>query len=300
MIGCLHSYMKVGIVNFMAFPGPYPVVDAVSKIATDEFFGGIEVTHIEDPAERAKVAKILATSHLVVGYGAQPDILGGKLNLNSLEEETRIAAVKAIQTRVDEAYSLGCTSLVVLSGRDPGDAKRSDAVDALVRSLLEISRYAKERGDMNIALEVFDQEIDKKALIGKTADAVAVSKAVREHYPGFGLVLDLSHLPLQRETSAAALNMAKDHLVHAHIGNCSLQEGHPAYGDLHPAFGIPGGVNDVMEVREFLRILLSIGYLGEGKQNGVAFEVKPQSAAEPPEVVIANAKRTLMEAWAGV
>ena len=37
--------------------------------------------------------------------------------------------------------------------------------------------------------------------------------------------------------------------------------------------------------------------LSEGKQNVVAFEVKPLSG-ESSEVVIANAKRTLMEAWA--
>ena len=50
------------------------------------------------------------------------------------------------------------------------------------------------------------------------------------------------------------------------------------------------------ELRLFLKALLDIGYIGEGKQNVVAFEVKPQSG-ESSEVVIANAKRTLMEAW---
>jgi sugar phosphate isomerase/epimerase len=113
-------------------------------------------------------------------------------------------------------------------------------------------------------------------------------------------MVDLSHLPLQGETARDALAVAKDHLVHVHIGNCSLQKGNPAYGDLHPRFGIAGGEVDVAEVREFLRVLLQIGYIGEGKQNVIAFEVKPMSADEPPEIVIANAKRTLMEAWAGV
>ena len=42
---------------------------------------------------------------------------------------------------------------------------------------------------------------------------------------------------------------------------------------------------------------MKVGYIGEGKQNVVAFEVKPMSG-ESSEVVIANAKRTLMEAWA--
>ena len=42
---------------------------------------------------------------------------------------------------------------------------------------------------------------------------------------------------------------------------------------------------------------MEIGYIDAGKQNIVAFEVKPLSG-QSPEVVVANAKRTLMEAWA--
>jgi len=42
---------------------------------------------------------------------------------------------------------------------------------------------------------------------------------------------------------------------------------------------------------------MEIGYIGEGKQNVVAFEVKPLEG-QSAEVVAANTKRTLMEAWA--
>jgi hypothetical protein len=120
---------------------------------------------------------------------------------------------------------------------------------------------------------------------------------VRRHYPNFGLIIDLSHLPLLGESVEHALRIARNYLVHVHIGNCVIRDkNHPAYGDKHPRFGIPGSENDVGELRLFLKSLLDIGYIGEGKQNIVAFEVKPQSG-ESPEVVIANAKRTLMEAW---
>ncbi len=300
MNGCLHNYCKIGIVSFMAFPAPVSAIEATAKIAADPFFGAIEVTRIGDREQRAKVARILAASHMVVGYGAQPVQLSGKLDLNSLDEAERGAAVAEVKSCIDEAYELGASRLAVLSGPDPGIAKRTAALDALVRSLLEVCAYAAAKGNLGITLEVFDREIDKKALVGSTADAVAVARAVREQFPSFGLMIDLSHLPLQAETAHDSLLAAKDHLVHVHIGNCSLQIGNPAYGDLHPRFGIVGGANDVPEVREFLRVLLDVGYLGEGKQNVVAFEVKPMFADETPELVIANAKRTLLEAWAGV
>ena len=42
---------------------------------------------------------------------------------------------------------------------------------------------------------------------------------------------------------------------------------------------------------------MAIGYIGEGKQNVVAFEVKPYGD-ETPGTLVAQAKRALLEAWA--
>ncbi len=53
------------------------------------------------------------------------------------------------------------------------------------------------------------------------------------------------------------------------------------------------------ELRDYLRVLFDIGFLGEGKRPFVGFEIKPQ-ADFTSEMVIANAKRTLREAWAGL
>ena len=71
------------------------------------------------------------------------------------------------------------------------------------------------------------------------------------------------------------------------------------YGDEHPRFGIQGGENDVQELIAYLRVLLDIGYLNPENPPFLRFEVKPLPG-ESSEVVIANAKRTLKEAWARV
>lgn len=292
----LHSAMKVGIVHFMAYPNG-PALETITKIAEDPFFGAIEITSIPDPAERAAVAKLLAGAHLVVGFGAQPIELGNKLDINSLDVEKRQASVNRLKVAVDEAAELGAQRFAVLSGPYPGEQHEAEAVKALIDSLNQLCGYAAGKG-LSVVIETFDRSIDKKSLIGPNALAVEVSAAVRRDYPTFGLMLDLSHLPLQFETSEQALSVAKDHLVHAHIGNCVLNEqSHPLYGDLHPRFGVEGGENDVPELVEYLRMLREIGYIGEGKQNIVAFEVKPQ-AGESSAIVVANAKRTLIEAWA--
>ena len=71
------------------------------------------------------------------------------------------------------------------------------------------------------------------------------------------------------------------------------------YGDLHPRFGFPNGENDVDEVVDYLRVLLQIGFLNDKTPPIVSFEIKP-FGDEDPDIVIANAKRTLNEAWARV
>ena len=298
----LHSYMKVGIVHFMAYPqtltGEGPIVETVRRIAEDDFFSAIEITTIKDPKAREEVTRVFEMSHMTVGYGAQPILLTRKMNLNAFEHSERAKAVEAIREAVDEAYAIGAEALAVLSGPDPIE-RREEALQLLIESLTEICAYGRSKGKLRVILETFDQKIDKRCLIGPHKDAVTVSAEVRKAHPDFGLMLDLSHLPLQGETSKDALHVAKDHLAHIHIGNCVLKEGHPAYGDQHPRFGIPGGENDVPQVVEFLRELFHIGYLGEGKRPIVAFEVKPLPG-ESSEMVIAGAKRTLVEAWSQI
>lgn len=295
MKDCIHSYMKVGIVHFMAFPDAS--LDSIKRIAEDEFFGGIEIASIPGDA-RADIAKLLEASKLVVGYCTQPLQLNEKLDLNSSSPQQRELAVSRVKAAVDEAYFLGAGKLAVLSGPAPAVEEREKAKELLIDSLVQICGYAKSKGSLGITLEIFDRDIDKKRLIGPTEEGVQVAREVRRHDPGFGLMVDLSHLPLLGESAEYALKTAGDYLVHAHIGNCILKDkSHPACGDKHPPFGAAGSENDVAELTLFLKALLGIGYIGAGKQNVVAFEVKPLSG-ESSEITIANAKRTLMEAWA--
>ena len=198
---------------------------------------------------------------------------------------------------VDEAYEIEAKGLAFLSGKDPGEEKREEARKLLVLSIKEICDYAKSKGDLGIVLEIFDREIDKKCLIGPAKDARMVAEEVRKEFGNFGLLVDLSHLPLLNETPTQAIMPVKDYLVHAHMGNCILKDKeHPGYGDQHPRFGIKGGENDVEELTEYLKVLLDIGFLNPQNPPMVSFEVKPL-ADESSEVVIANAKRVLREAW---
>ncbi|MDO7486286.1 sugar phosphate isomerase/epimerase family protein [Peribacillus frigoritolerans] len=260
------------------------------------FFSGIEITSINNPEERKEATQILQSGGMTVGFGAQPILLRNKGNLNSFDEAERRRAIDLVKGGIDQAYEVNAAKLGFLSGAKP-DTQQDVALQLLTNSIKELCDYAKSKGDLVLSLETFDDETDKKCLIGSNKLAVEVAKEVRKVDPTFGLMLDLSHLPMQRETSSDALTVARDYINHAHIGNCYIKDtSDPAYGDQHPRFGYPGSEVDVPELAEYLRSLLEIGYIGEGIKNIVAFEVKPVGT-ESSDIVIAQSKRTLIDAW---
>ncbi|QDK80918.1 sugar phosphate isomerase/epimerase [Spirosoma sp. KCTC 42546] len=299
----LCNYMKVGLVHFMAFPetmkGEGPVFETIKKVVLDEYFTAIEITTVNDLEVRRNVKSLLESSHMTVAYAAQPRLLTTGLNLNDTNEEGRQRALANVKEGIDEAYELGATGYSFLSGKYE-EARKEEAFDLLVKSTNEICAYAKSKGDMNVSLEVFDYDVDKKSLIGPADLALRYVQEVRKEHDHFGLMVDLSHIPLIHETIEESLLPVKEYITHAHIGNCVVKSPDmPAYGDVHPRFGFPNGENDVPEVTHYLKVLLDIGYLNTENPPIVSFEVKP-FGDEDPDVVIANAKRTLNEAWARV
>jgi sugar phosphate isomerase/epimerase len=301
MTESIHKYAKLGLIHFMAYPttikGAGPIEETIRKIAVDDYFDAIEITWIKDSDTRKRVKKMLDSSHLAVAYGAQPRLLTTGQNINDLDEEKRRQAVDNLKEGIDEAYEMGAVGLGFLSGKYNEDTKE-EAYKALVKSTKEICRYAKSKGDLKIAHEVFDYDIDKCSLVGPVDLAKRYAEEICKEFTNFGLLVDLSHLPIIRESARESLIPIKDYIIHAHMGNCMIKDKNdPAYGDAHPRFGYPGGENDVNELVEYLKVLIEIGYLDPKNRRILSFEVKPVGD-EDADIVVANAKRVLNLAWA--
>jgi len=296
------NYCKMSIVNFMAFPetasGKGPIVQSIARIAEDDFFDAIEIAGIQEAEVRADVRRMLEISQLQVCLCAHPTILSQKLNLNSLDKDERQKAMQSMVELIDQAAELGAQSFAFLSGKDPGETDRQTAMDILVDSIKTLCAYG-EKSNLTLTLEIFDRQVDKKALVGPVKDALSVARVVRKDYPRFGLLYDLSHMPLLEETPGD-MSIIREFITHIHVGNCVKVLGRSLYGDLHPYFGYTGSVNGVAELAEFIRALFDIGYLDEKKdpKPWIGFEVKPQAPDQTSELMIANAKRTWRQAWA--
>lgn len=297
----IHKYFKVGLISFMAYPfignGESPeTVDVMKKIACDDYFDAVEVTWIKDDETRAQVKKLLDVSHLTVCYGAQPRHLMTGLNANHIDETERQKAEATLLAAIDEAEYLGAKGIAFLSGKWQA-ATKDLAYEQLLKTTRNLCDYAASKG-MNVELEVFDYDIAKASLIGPAPYAAKFAADMRTTHSNFGLVIDLSHIPMTYETPEFVVRTLRPYITHFHIGNTVCTD--PTlvgYGDEHQRFGFPGSSNDTPQLLEFLRVLKNEGFFNAENPYVLSFEVKPWKD-EDPDVVVANAKRTLNRAWA--
>ena len=297
----IHKYFKVRLISFMAYPstlrGEDPnVVDLLRKIAVDDYFDAIEVNWIKNDRLRSEAAKLLDASHLTVCYGAQPRLLTTGLNANDVNEEMRAKAEATLIEAIDEAEQLGAKGIAFLSGK--WDAATKDlAYEQLLKTTRNLCAYAKTKG-MMVELEVFDFDIAKKSLIGPAPYAAKFAADVRSTCDNFGLLIDLSHIPMCYESNEFVVATLRPYLTHFHIGNTVCEDpSAEGYGDEHQRFGFPKGSNDTAQLLDFLRVLKNEGFMNPDNPYVLSFEVKPWKD-EDPDVVVANAKRVLNRAWA--
>lgn len=292
--------MKVGTILHVAYKelgsGEGPILECLKKIVTDPYFEAVEVARMKDDSVRKAAAEMIACAHMVTAYGGQGRMLGAGLNINDLNEEGRKAALASLKEGIDEAYELNAVDFAFLAGRYEEETKE-ESFQALLKSTRELCEYAKSKGNMPVLCEVFDYDIAKKSLIGPVDMVKRYVETICAEYDNFGLMVDLSHIPMLHETIEENLLPIRKYIRHAHMGNTVIKGPDcPAYGDEHPRFGFPNSENDVEELAAYLRLLLEIGFLNETNRPIVSFEVKP-FGDEDPEVTIANAKRTLDLAW---
>lgn len=309
----------ISIVHPMAFPGPGNtkatqrgeapasyLLSSIRQIIDDPYFGGIEITQIKDPGLRAQVARMLADAKMEVIYSAQPvqllneDNLVDPTDISSLDEIHRRRAIDRLKACIDEALEIGAVKIGLISGKDPGAAHRISALEALILSLDELCAYAAERSralgrePLELSLELFDRRDErgcKHQLLGPAREAVKVAHTVKKQlgHQNFGLMYDLSHLPLidgeglQSETPEV-IKLLAPYLNHIHIGSCVLDEASPIYGDTHPSFDHPDSFVDRELLAAFVKALHEIDWKG-----GIGFEVMPHGD-QLSEAVIESSK----------
>lgn len=290
----IHAYFQMGTIQWMSHPA-YNVLDSIKKIACDEFFDAIEVGRFADDETRKAARDMLKQAHMKVCYGAQPRLLGPKLNPNDLDESGRQKAEATLIEAVDEAEYLGASGIAFLAGKWSPEHKE-EAYAQLLKTTRAACKYAAAKS-MMVELEVFDYDMDKAALIGPAPLAARFAADMRLGCSNFGLLVDLSHFPTTYESSRFVVQTLRPYITHFHIGNAVVKPGCEAYGDMHPRFGFPDSANDTLELADFFRVLKEEGFLRKDHPYVLSFEVKPWGL-EDADLVLSGTKRVINRAWA--
>lgn len=292
----IQKYFQVGTIQWMTHPARCcSLLDSVKIICKDDYFSAYEITHVADPKEREKVKHMLEQSHMKICYGAQPRLLGPKLNPNDMDEEKRKEAERVLIDSVDDAEYMGAGGIAFLAGKWSEETKEEQ-----YRQLLKTTRAVCEHAakkNMMVELEVFDYDVDKAALIGPAPLAARFAADMRTTHPNFGLLIDLSHIPITYEDSETVIRTCRPYITHLHLGNAVAQKGKEGYGDLHQRFGYPNSANDVPELLEYFRVLKAEGFFRKDNPYVLSMEVTP-TADEDADIILANTKRVINRAWA--
>lgn len=290
----IHKYFKVGTIQWMSYPKRDPM-ESLLAIARDDYFDAIELKGYGSAEANEAAKKILDQSHLKVCYGAQPRLLGPKLNPNAIDEDDRKKAEATLLAAVDEAEYLGAKGIAFLAGKWAPETK-DQAYQQLLKTTRAVCDYAATKG-MNVELEVFDFDMDKAALIGPAPYAAKFAADMRTTHNNFGLLVDLSHFPTTYETSQFVIRTLRPYITHFHFGNAVVKPGCDGYGDLHPRMGYPDSANDTAELVDFLRVLKDEGFFNAENPYVLSMEVTLRPG-EDEDIVLANTKRVLNRAWA--
>lgn len=292
----IQKYFRLGILQWMSYPRREPM-EALKTILLDDFFTVVETEGFHDSEKNTAARALIEQSRVAVSVAAHPVLLGQKLNPNALDESQRLAAEKSLLVTVDDAVALGSDAISFLAG--PYDPQRQEeAFSQLLKTTRTVCQYAKDRG-IHVELEVFDYDVDKCSLIGPAPYAARFADQIRREYDNFGLLVDLSHIPITHETSAFTIGTLRPYITHFHYGNAVLTPGCDAYGDKHPRFDYPHSVNGVEELAEFLRVLKAEGFFCPEAPYILSMEVAPRPQ-EDEDLVVAGTKRALLQAWAMV
>ena len=243
------SYLQIGIVHSMAFPqclgGEGPQLETLRQICHDPFFEAVDVVPIVDPVVRRACGALLRDCRMSVTLACQPTLLRQQLDLNAADEATRRKAVDTVLACLVQAEELGAGCVAVMSGKNVPAAEQPAAHRRLIDSLKQICKAAHARGGLRVILEVFDYDVDKKALIGTCAGAATLAGPCGWNIPASACCTISATSTCVTKIPAKHFPLLREHLHAVHMGSSVSDPKHARYGDSHPLFGMPGGDSDI-------------------------------------------------------
>lgn len=216
------------------------VLQVIHEIAGIGYYRGFETGIIHRPEIAANIRNLAEQQSLNVTQWLTFELLKDHLNLSSLDPELREKSIRRACELVHLAAECGTSKLSLVSGGDPGDARREEAKKGFGEALVRIGEVVGQYENMLLQVEPLDRFAHKCQLIGPTDETVEWMKALRPDCPKLYLAWDSAHVSLNQEDLAESLALAAPLISQLHLANAILDPQAQGYGDYHMKFGEPG------------------------------------------------------------
>ena len=247
--------------------------DALYELVTLPHLDAVDCWVWRTPEASREELNILRQSGKHINYNIG-DRFGEKAAFPaSADAAERRYAADILRREIGFAMECGAKKIIFGSGPDVTE-NREDGKNRFADVLFEV--FADVPKDVAICLEPTDRDMDKFFLFGPAAETADFIRTMRSGgMENFGMLLDMAHIPLMRETMESAISGAAETISHIHLGNNIVSNPkNPMYGDRHVPFGVPESEYSEKDVAVFLRLLNAHGYLKQDDCT-VTFEVRP-------------------------
>lgn len=296
----LTKYAKIGLTHNSLYPykdDPARHEQSLAKLLEREDIEAVDLTiPYKEPYRQRAIERVKASGKSTVYNGYL--LPTGKIPLGTLSP-TELAQILILgKEQADIAMEIGSVFFMQSTGSDPGPSHRQTAFRNLGIYIEEMSRYIREKKkNMPFLIELMDRETDKCSLCGPTQEVVEFLNQLSPRSPDVGLVVDVSHIPLMKESFEHTIKTSMRYTRHVHLGNCILKDrNHPWWGDKHPPLGMSGSEVDVPQVAEVLQLLWDTGYLSSEHRPIISLEIQAYPGKGVDETINDNLSR-LHQAW---
>lgn len=250
----------------------------VEQVLSEKYYTRMETGSLKTAWAREKFIKMVKDLDIGFTQWITNDINDRKLNPSTTDKVLRERTIREICDLVDIAGESGADRVAMVSGPDPGEALRSEALKGIEEVLLAVSEKMMQYPGMILLLEPLDRGAHKNNLIGPTGDSVVLMKQVNKVHNNCLLSWDSAHMALNKENLAESLAACSEYIGHIHLANAVLDPAREGYGDWHMAMGAPGFL-DVACGREILKNAAAAPALR--LDMGVSIESRCQPGQDP-------------------
>ncbi len=249
------------------------VVEVVKRIADSGDYRAVETGVIAGCRERGALRELIDTTPLILTQWLTFALLSEQLNLSSLDSVLRRKSVARARELAQLAAECGTRKLSLVSGADPGEARRDEAMAAFGESLVALGETVSQYPDMILQLEPLDRFAHKRQLIGFSDETVSWMQALRPDCPKLYIAWDSAHVALNQETLTTSLHQCAPLMSQLHLSNAILDPTQPGYGDYHMKFGAPGFLTAEV-AREIITVARSLELPPELDEITIAIEMR--------------------------